>query len=111
MRDPAGDRVYEEPVVGIPAQGVLGMEDVAQPPVDLSQLVFAQESFNPVRRFLSGDACLRVDRPWVEVGVDALQLPEPIADVLGAPEFLLRPLPGVLVGHQGAEHDEFEQHP
>ena len=58
LRDPAGDRVYEEPVVGIPAQGVLGMKDVAQPPVDLYQLVFAQESFNPVTPVPLRDASL-----------------------------------------------------
>ena len=34
------------------------MKDIAKLAVGLYQPVFAQESFYPIRRFLSGDACL-----------------------------------------------------
>ena len=41
LRHPSRDRLYEEAVVGLLTQGVLGMQDVAQSPVDLYQLVFS----------------------------------------------------------------------
>ena len=55
------------------------MKDIAKLAVGLYQPVFAQESFYPIPRFLSGDACLQVDRPWVEVGMEALQFPDLLA--------------------------------
>ena len=52
LQHPSGDRLNEEPVVGLLTQGVLGMKDVAQSPVDLYQLVFSQESLCPIPRLL-----------------------------------------------------------
>ncbi len=87
------------------------MKDVAQPAIDLDQLILAQEALDARSRFLSWGAPIQVDGAWVEVRMEALRFSELLADGLGALESLLRPLPHILIGHQGAEHDEFEQHP
>ena len=95
LRDPSGDFSNEVPIVGFLAQGILGMKDVAQSPVDRYELAFAQKSFFPILWFLAWGASLKLYGPWVEVGMNALQFPELPAYVLGTLQLLLRPLPDI----------------
>ena len=59
LREPFWNRVYEVTVVGLSTQRVLGVENIAQPPIHLCQIVFAKESSRLSTRFGSRDPASR----------------------------------------------------